>query len=337
MHRDALSDMLRAARLHTGAFFYQLIPDIAWHHQAPPCHEMAAAVAPGSTHCISFHLLVKGNCFARLRGEEPVPLQVGDLVIVAKGDVYQLGNDVNALPKPVEISELRRKARELPPAPESGSADDAVRAAQQAIDAAGTVFVCGFLVCDRDTMASMLSALPPMLVWPGSQASSWSQQIIRQAAYETAHRTAGSDAMVEQLAQMVFVDTVRRYLEQLPADATGWLAAVRDRFVGRALSLIHERPHENWTLDSLGAAVGLARSALHERFVMYLGLAPIQYLTAWRLQTGAGLLQNTQYPVSAIAQQVGYESEAAFSRAFKRQFEMPPGAWRRARMPQLET
>jgi transcriptional regulator GlxA family with amidase domain len=128
----------------------------------------------------------------------------------------------------------------------------------------------------------------------------------------------------------VFVDAARRYLECLPEDATGWLAGLRDRFVGKALEVMHERPDRAWTVEELARKVGLSRSALHERCVQYLGHPPMQYLGNWRIQLSTRLLRETNRSVATIALDVGYESEAAFSRAFKRMVGMPPAAWRKA-------
>ena len=136
--------------------------------------------------------------------------------------------------------------------------------------------------------------------------------------------------MLERLSEMMFVDAARRCLESLPGDSIGWLAGLRDRHVGRALALIHERPSREWTLEGLAQEVGLSRSAFHERFVQYLGQPPMQYLASWRIQLAARLLRESSRVVASIALEVGYESEAAFSRAFKRLVGMPPAAWRRA-------
>jgi AraC-like DNA-binding protein len=122
---------------------------------------------------------------------------------------------------------------------------------------------------------------------------------------------------------------VRRYVETLSEDSRGWLAGLRDRFVGRALALMHDAPATEWTVDELGRRVGLSRSALHERFVEMIGQPPMQYLTNWRMQVGAGLLRDTNATVASVAQDVGYDSEAAFARAFKRLVGKPPAAWRR--------
>jgi AraC-like DNA-binding protein len=128
----------------------------------------------------------------------------------------------------------------------------------------------------------------------------------------------------------MFVDAIRRHAEQLPESTTGWLAGLRDRYVGRALALMHERPAAPWTIDDLGSQVGLSRSALHERFVALVGQPPVQYLTNWRMQLAARKLLEGRSSVATVAGDVGYDSEAAFARAFKRLVGMPPAAWRRA-------
>jgi transcriptional regulator GlxA family with amidase domain len=147
---------------------------------------------------------------------------------------------------------------------------------------------------------------------------------------ESNERRPGGDAVLERLSEMMFVDAARRYLDSLPENSVGWLAGLRERFVGKALALMHERPEREWSVDDLAREVGLSRSALHERFVQYLGQAPMQYLASWRIQLGARLLRESSRVVADIALDVGYDSEAAFARAFKRMVGMPPAAWRRA-------
>jgi AraC-like DNA-binding protein len=135
--------------------------------------------------------------------------------------------------------------------------------------------------------------------------------------------------MLERMSEMMFVDAVRRYVDGLPDESRGWLAGLRDRFVGRALAVMHDAPAHEWTVEELGERVGLSRSALHERFVDMIGLPPMQYLVNWRMQVAAGLLRNTNSTIAAVAQEVGYASEAAFIRAFKRLVGKPPATWRR--------
>ncbi|MGC1953560.1 MAG: AraC family transcriptional regulator, partial [Gammaproteobacteria bacterium] len=170
---------------------------------------------------------------------------------------------------------------------------------------------------------------PRLLHLPAARAGGWVARVIDQAACESTQRRPGADAVLERLAEMMFVDTARRYLDSLPEDATGWLAGLRDRYVGRALALLHEYPERPWTIDELGRQVGLSRSALHERFMQFLAQPPMHYLANWRIQVGSRLLRETKRNVASIALDVGYESEAAFSRAFKRLVGLPPGTWRR--------
>lgn len=144
---------------------------------------------------------------------------------------------------------------------------------------------------------------------------------------------AGRSAVLLRASELVFVDAARRYLDALPPGSRGWLGALRDRHVGQAITLMHERPAHDWSVEELGRQIGMSRSTLHERFLELTGQAPMQYLANWRMQLGAGLLRNTRSKVAAVAQEVGYESEAAFARAFKRTMGQPPAAWRRAQTP----
>jgi transcriptional regulator GlxA family with amidase domain len=194
---------------------------------------------------------------------------------------------------------------------------------------ADAVLVCGFLGCDLRPFNPLIEALPRLLHLPASRIGAWVAQAIAQAVVESRERRPGGDAVLERLSEMLFLDAVRRHLEDLPGEATGWLAGLRDRFVGRALALLHERPAQPWTIDELGREVGLSRSALHERFTTLVGQPPMHYLARWRMQLAAGLLRSSHGSVADIALEVGYDSEAAFARAFKRSTGLPPAAWRR--------
>jgi len=196
--------------------------------------------------------------------------------------------------------------------------------------AAATTMVCDFLGCDLRPFNPLIATLPRLMRLRADDGGAWVAQFMRQAVAESSDRRPGSEAMLERMSEMMFVDAVRRHVEQLPEGSMGWLAGLRDRFVGRALALLHERPAHPWTLDDLGNQIGLSRSALHERFVQMIGQAPMQYLTQWRMQLAARRLRETQQTVAAIAFDVGYDSEAAFARAFKRLVGLPPAAWRRS-------
>jgi AraC-like DNA-binding protein len=198
--------------------------------------------------------------------------------------------------------------------------------------------VCGFLGCDARPFNPLLAALPRLLHMPGAAATGgWIGHFINVAVEEANLKRPGGEAVLERLSEMMFVDVVRRYLEGLPPEQTGWLAGLRDRFVGRALGLLHERPSHHWTIDELGDAIGLSRSALHERFAQLVGQPPMQYLAQWRMQVASQLLLESTMNVASIALEAGYDSEAAFSRAFKRLVGVPPATWRRERTRRTST
>jgi AraC-like DNA-binding protein len=329
MANDTLSELLGTVRLH-GAVFYYVNFGQHWAVDTPAAADIADAVMPGSEHVIEYHMMLKGTGWAQLPGQAPVRLDQGDIIVFPQGHAHVIGSAPGYTPRrdnadwvytPPHVPQARPVAYHhgvfrpgmLGPAHE-----------------ASAVMVCGFLGCDLRPFNPLVSALPKLLHVPQNLASSWIGRVIDQAALESADRRPGGNAVLQRLSEMMLVDTVRRYLESLPEDARGWLAGLRDRHLGRALALIHERPEHPWTVDGLGRAVGLSRSALHERFSQYLGMPPSQYLAHWRIQVGSRLLRETQRTVASIAHDVGYESEAAFSRAFRRLVGLPPAAWRRS-------
>lgn len=329
MSRDTLSDLLRSVRVR-GAMFYYVNCRDQWSAMAPPASEIAGAVLPGCEHVMEYHMIAKGSGWAAVEGQAPVRLSAGDVVIFPQGDQHVLSSAPG-------IEPLRRTAdwvfstRNVPkPMPISYHHGVVEAGTPLPVEDADVVAVCGFLGCDLKPFNPLVAALPRILHLPAQQAGNWVARVIDQAVIESNSPRPGGDAVLERLAEMMFVDAARRYLDALPEDATGWLAGLRDRFVGKALSLMHERPEQAWSVDELAHEVGLSRSALHDRFVKFLGDPPMHYLANWRIQLGARLLRETSRNVATIALDVGYDSEAAFSRAFKRMTGMPPAAWRRA-------
>lgn len=329
MSRDTLSDLLRTVRLRGAVFFYLSLRD-QWSAEASPAKEIAAAVLPGCEHVMEYHLLAKGNGWAAISGEAPVKFATGDIVMFPQGDRHVISSapDVEPMPRTAEwVFAHRNDPRPFPVTVRHGAVDYGVRLK---IDEADAILVCGFLGCDLRPFNPLVAALPRILHLPASNAGSWVGRVIDQAVVESNDKRPGGDAVLEKLSEMMFVDAARRYLDGLPEDATGWLAGLRDRFVGKTLALMHERPEHAWTIDDLSREVGLSRSALHDRFVQYLGQAPMQYLASWRIQVGVRLLRESNRNVATIALDVGYESEAAFARAFKRMVGQPPATWRKA-------
>lgn len=330
MNRDTLSDLLRAVRFR-GAVFYYVSYWEDWAASAPPAGEIAEAVMPGVEHVMEFHMVAKGGGWAATSGLAPVRLAAGDIVMFPHGDAHVMSSAPGMPATSIDaewVYATRHLAKPLPIAFHHGVKEPG---SPLPVADADTIIVCGFLGCDLRPFNPLIAGLPRLLHVPAAQAGQWVAHVIDQAALESTQRRPGAEAVLERLAEMMFVDTTRRYLDHLPADATGWLAGLRDRYVGRALALLHERPAHPWSIDELGREVGLSRSALHERFVRYLEQPPMQYLAHWRIQAGAQRLRESSRPVAAIAQEVGYDSEAAFCRAFKRLVGLPPAAWRRSR------
>ena len=330
MSGDTLSDLLRAVRLR-GAVFYYIDGAPPWVAEAPHAREIIPAIMPGADHMIEFHGLVKGSCWAAVAGESPIRLEAGDVVLFPQGDPHVMSSapglrapSVDAAiyfsPRPPQLPySLSMKEAEISTARLDGGGRDQA------------TLVCGFLGLDARPFNPLLAALPRILRVPGSTlgADSWVTTFLRAVVAESSARRPGGEAVLERMSEMLFVEVLRRHIDSLPAEQTGWLAGMRDAAVGRALSLMHEKPGEAWTLERLGEKAGLSRSSLHERFVHFIGQPPMQYLAQWRMQVASRLLRDTDAKVVQVALEVGYESEAAFSRAFKRLAGASPGAWRK--------
>ncbi|WP_298232995.1 AraC family transcriptional regulator [uncultured Azohydromonas sp.] len=325
---DPLSDVLRSVRLRGSVFFHVSCRD-EWSAWAPPSQELGPAVMPGADHVIEYHLFVKGSGWVAVEGEPPLRLSAGDIVMLPHGDAHVVSSAPGVSPAQ-EGDWLTRMRDDPKPIPISYRGGAFAAGESLPTEDASAVILCGFIACDLKPFNPLIDALPRLLHLPAAGVGAWVAPVLEQAAQECGAQRAGGAALLQRVSEMVFVDAVKRYLDALPEQSQGWLGALRDRQVGRALSLMHGDPAQPWTLEELGRRVGLSRSALHERFVALVGMPPMQYLTQWRLQCGARLLSEGHTVVASIAQQVGYESEAAFSRAFKRATGLPPAAWRRA-------
>lgn len=330
MQGDPLSDVLTCVRLR-GAIYYYVSCDDQWVAETPPSPELADALSPGAEHVIAYHMILRGDGWAGMDGLAPLKLQVGDIVMFPRGDAHVLSSAPGMRAAGGDQS-WRATTRDHPKPILLAFHDGACEPGREVpSNRASAVLVCGFISCDLRPFNPLIGALPPMLHLSSTDVGAWVSPMLEQAVAESRNRRAGSAAVLERVSEMVFVDAARRYLESLPAEGgSGWLAALRDRHIGKAVALMHERPADDWTVDELGRRIGLSRSALHERFVEFVGMPPMQYLTNWRMQLGARLLRDSDSMVATIALETGYDSEAAFSRAFKRLTGQPPAAWRRA-------
>jgi len=327
---DVLSDLLRAVRFR-GALFYYVEGTSPWMAQAPPSREIIPAIMPGAEHMIEFHGVVEGSCWGAIRGGSPIRLHEGDVILFPQGDPHVLSS---APGMPVSFPDKSFYFSPRPPQlPFAISLKDAdVTTAR--LDGGGrqdAIIACGFLGLDATPFNPLLQSLPRVLHVPGQTlgADSWVTTLLRAVVAESSHRRPGGEAVLERMSEMLFVEVLRRHIDTLPPGETGWLAGIRDPAVGRALALLHKQPAKEWTLEELSGETCLSRSALHERFAHLIGLPPMKYLTRWRMQLAAALLRDTDEKHLTIALDVGYESEAAFSRAFKREVGVSPATWRR--------
>ena len=311
---DPLSDVLRAVRL-TGAFFYVAEAVEPWSLSIAPAQELRPRPLPAAEHLMAYHIMTSGSCWVGLEGEEQVLLQAGDAIVFPHGDAH-LASSVRG----------QRGVGRYTAAPEAPLRTVTIGSG----DGPRASLVCGYLGCDARPYNPLLAALPPSLHAPGI-ATGWLAEFPRQVVEEAWEGRAGGATMLTRMAELMFVEVVRRYMEGLPTTQPGWLAGLRDPVVSAALSALHRTPAHAWTLAELARAAATSRTVLTERFSETVGMPPMQYLTEWRLQLAAEQLANGSAKVATIGAEVGYESEAAFSRAFKRMTGHAPAAWRRLR------
>jgi AraC-like DNA-binding protein len=320
MSRDTLSDVLRAVRL-TGAVFFDVHASAPWVVEAPAGRDVAPFVMPGSEHVIEYHLVVAGRCYGGLAGETPHELGEGDLIIFPQGDAHVMASAPGMRATPDLSAFQRPPDQRLPLALQMGGKGDR------------TSVICGFLGCDSRPFNPLLATLPrTILVRHDAQASRTLTPLVELALAESKQRRSGGECVLSRLSELLFVEAVRSYVETLPAEQNGWLAGLREPQIGRAIALLHERPSHDWSLDELALEVGLSRSLLAERFQHFLGIPPMQYLAKWRMQLAAERLRATTETLAEIADRVGYGSESAFSRAFKRLVGVAPATFRQTRL-----
>ena len=314
---DVLSEVLKAVKLD-GAVFFNGEFSSPWCAREPDAGTMASYLPTRPKHVIIFHLITEGRGYVRIEEDDcAVPLEAGDIVILAQGDAHLMGNGPPVTPID-STAQLRQQLAEGQMIVHSGGGGEL------------TKLICGYLTCDPQLSQVFLAGLPPIVKVHirDSPSGQWLEDTLRYSVDHADASGPGGSAVVAKLSEVLFVETVRRYIAKLPPSHTGWLAGVRDPDVGRALALLHKLPAQPWTIASLANEVGLSRSVLAERFRHYLSDTPMGYLTRWRLQLAAQVLASTSKSVAEVASEVGYESEPSFNRAFKREFGVPPARFR---------
>jgi len=316
---DAFSEILRVIKLESAIYLNGEFSE-PWGFTSPHSRELVAMFTQHRGHVIIYHLLGEGSAVVELHDGTRVPLVPGDLITFPHGDPHTVTSGPRATPVSVAetLPEVLEKRLELWQVGGGGAC---------------TRFICGFLVCDPQLSEGFLGGLPPFIRTSirNDDSGRWLENTLRFSVAQAANRDSGAVAMVTKLSEVLFAETLRRYGRDLPQDQTGWLAGARDPEIGKALALLHARPAHPWTIAMLAHETGLSRTVLTERFGQFLGEPPMTYLTRWRLRLGARALTTTRQGVAEIALNTGYESEAAFNRAFKREYGEPPARYRKSK------
>lgn len=317
MVADPLSDVLRVMRLIGGVFLHAEFTE-PWCILSQAKPEDCEPLLPEVEHIILYHYVLDGHLVVQVENAPPLAVGAREAIVLPRNDVHRMGSHLDA--PPVESHDIIDVA-----------SDGRLATISYGGGGACTRIVCGFLGCRNLQGNPLICALPALihLDTRAGAAAEWIRVSFAFAADELAAGRPCTETLLAKLSEVLFVEAVRSYLENLPDEPPGWLAGLKDPFVGRCLALIHSRLAEPWTVDELARAVGLSRSALADRFARLIGEPPMHYLARWRLQVAAERLSSSHEPLARIAFDVGYESEVAFSRAFKRAFGSPPGTWRR--------
>jgi AraC-like DNA-binding protein len=317
----ALSDVLQSVRL-TGGVFLEARFTAPWCVLSNFSVEDCRPFLADPVQLIAYHYCTRGRWCLQVAGEPAVEVRAGQAVLLPRNDPHLVGSATDL--RPVD-------ARSLIQPPEGGGALPRI------VHGGGgeaTQLLCGFLACERHRNP-LIATLPRLLKIDMARTGSddWIESSLRFALCGLSEGLVGAATVMSKLAELMFVEAVRRYAATLPPEQRGWLAGARDPYVGRALALLHGRPDHPWTTDSLACEVSLSRSAFADRFTAAVGTPPKRYLTAWRLQLAKEKLREGRKPIAQVAYEVGYEAEAAFNRAFRREFGTPPAAWRKQEQP----
>ena len=319
---DPLSDVLRTVKL-TGALFFIVEASSPWGVEVPPAEALRGAILPRAQHIVSYHIVLEGSGWAGIPNGPAATFGGGDILVFPHGDPYSLLSAAGQSPEyddGATLAFLRDMAAGRLPfvVGEGGDGPDEAR------------FVCGYLGCDVRPFNPVLATLPPLLhvQRAATRRDDPLAPLIELTLAEAGQRRAGGEAIRLRLSELIFVEVVRRHLETLGPGQRGWLPGLRDPGIGRVLAMLHERPAHSWSLGELSRRAGISRAVLAQRFTRLVGYPPMEYLTLWRMQVAARLIADEAMKIAAVADAVGYGSEPAFSRAFKRVTGMTPGGWR---------
>jgi AraC-like DNA-binding protein len=332
---DVLSDVLRVVRL-SGAVFFTADFSSPWAIESPLPDMLASAVMPEAECVVLFHILVDGECEVECQRHPQTTMASGDVIVFPRGDQHTMRSPGAGRGMPLSTI-FSPGTHDEPPQLSHGGGGRTSR------------FVCGYLNCDQ-RFSPLVEGLPTMLLVRSRDeysaieavdasgscqtvvpqgSSTWLGTTLKFTVNEARAARPGNVAMLGRLTELMFVEILREYMQRLPASQSGWFAAVNDAHVGKALRLLHANPVRDWTVDELAREVALSRSALAQRFADLVGEAPMRYLANWRMQLAKQMMREGARNIQEVATRVGYDSEAAFNRAFKRATGSPPAAWRK--------
>jgi len=314
---DLLSDLLATMHL-TGTVLFRAEFREPWLVETQGSQRLAQVLPFRTEHIVPFHIIAAGGCRVEMPDGQAAWLEEGDAILLPYGEKHRLGGHEAA--SPVQFGEI------LPQAPWTG-----IPFVQHGGSGAVTTIICGFVQCDELLFHPLLRYLPSLMhVRPdGSAGDEWLSKTMRHTASEVGHPMPGSRSMLPRLTEVMFVEILRKHMQGLTHEAVGWFAAVNDPIAGKALKLMHAQPLRDWSVDELARLGATSRTVLADRFKHYFDQPPMQYLARWRMQLAAQQLKSEVVPIKTIADRSGYESEAAFSRAFKRYFGSSPADWRK--------
>jgi AraC-like DNA-binding protein/mannose-6-phosphate isomerase-like protein (cupin superfamily) len=312
---DALSEVLKVLQFDSAIFFKARFT-APWCLASPQADAVARQVDARARRLLFYHFFVDGSCTVQLDGLSPVQVRAGDIVLFPHGDAHTMASaDADGRGPLLDVQTL---LRDRPDELQLGGGGEPTR------------IICGYLSCDPILCRPLLTALPRVVtVRLRDEKADWLERSFVYAVAQAAATEPGGEGVLSKLSEVLVVETLRRYISRMPEGQTGWLAGLRDRAVGKCLALMHEKPAHPWTIESLAREAGTSRSVLAEKFTHYVGQSPIQYLARWRMAIASNLLRRSGSSLMQIALEVGYETDAAFSRAFKREFGVPPASWRR--------
>lgn len=331
---DVLSEVLKVVRL-TGAIFFTANLSDPWSVVSPPHDELARHMQTKTGCVMLFHIVTEGRCWIKMEHRPPFVLEKGSVIIFPHSCSHIMCSKVQLNPVPVMRLLHFEDIKGLPNVNYGGGG---MRMS----------LICGYLKCDQ-RFNPLIGALPEvLLLLPQNEnmsrdvqndpalnsnilfltPGSWMDTTLAYLKQEIVHKNVGSATMIIRLTELLFVEVLRRYMHELPEKSNGWLAGIRDPEVGKALQLLHAQPGKKWDVKRLALAVGVSRSALAQRFHDLIGEPPIRYLTGWRMQLAKHLLSQPDFSLPTVAEQVGYDSDIAFNRVFKRYTGCPPASWR---------